>query len=77
MGKRKAKTEIAEVIDFAYKMSKAMKEIGSSHVYFIMQQALDKNPNNPQLSWEECEEMWDGIIATVEALRSQKPFKLK
>jgi len=47
------------VYDFAEKIAKTMKEIGSSHVYFIFQQAFDKQG---LMDWGKVVKTLDNII---------------
>jgi len=53
------KPTVNAVYDFADKIAKTMKEIGSSHVYFIFQQAFDKKG---LMSWHEVMKTLDDII---------------
>ena len=61
---QKPKKSTEELITFAVKIAKAMQKIGSSHVYFIMQQAFEdgKEFKEGHMTWENCEEKWDRII---------------
>ena len=65
-----------EAIEFAIKVSKAMNELKSSHVYFIMQQAFTEgdtgNIMDSNLTWEECEEMFESIISKEKTLTELK-----
>ena len=57
--------KVKEQIDFAKKMSKAMTEISSSHVYFMMQMAFEgegKEFEEGHMSWEDCVEKWEAIL---------------
>lgn len=47
----------AEVLEFASKIAKVMKDISSSHVYFILQQAYGE-----ELDWGEAEQILDRVI---------------
>jgi len=47
---------------FGIRMAKACKEIGSSHVFFIIQQAYPEL--GKWLSWEDCENLLNNIIKT-------------
>lgn len=42
---------------FAYKLAKALKDISSSHVYFILQQSFGED-----LAWSEVDSMCKNII---------------
>ena len=68
--------DMIEPIEFAIKLSKAMNEIKSSHVYFIMQQAFTEgdtgNIMDSNLTWEECEEMYESIISKEKILTELK-----
>lgn len=48
--------ENAPIYEFALKVAKAMKEVASSNVYFIMQQAFG------EIDWNECEGIWEEIL---------------
>lgn len=45
------------MVYFSYKLAKVIKEISSSHVYFVMQQAFGED-----LEWAEVESMCKNII---------------
>lgn len=52
--------EIETISDFANKIAKAMKEISSSHVYFIIQQAFG------EIDWGEAEKILENVIVLTE-----------
>jgi len=45
---------------FGAKLAKAMAEIQSSHVYFIMQQAYG------EIDYLECEQIWKAVLTKTE-----------
>jgi hypothetical protein len=57
-GKEKKMAQIDPVYDFAYKIAKVLKEISSSHVFFIMQQAFGE-----EMEWDSVVELLNTIIA--------------
>lgn len=46
------------VYDFAEKIAKTMRDVGSSHVFFLAQQAFGE-----EMEWRDVETMLDNIIA--------------
>ena len=57
--------------NFAKKLAKAMKEIGSSHVFFIMQQAYG------EIGYEECEKIWAAVLNEPEKKTVKKSLTKK
>lgn len=55
--KKKDKCELCPLINFAGKIAKTMKDLSSSHVYFIIQQAFDED-----MAWDEVSDMLDEVI---------------
>jgi hypothetical protein len=55
--------------EFAIKIAKVMKDLKSSHCYFILQMAYGE-----ELSWEEAEELFDKVI---DKNRTIKPKLIK
>ena len=53
-----------EALKFATKLAKTMKELGSSHIYFLMQQAYQNEfgENGWEMTYEDCEKIWDKIL---------------
>ena len=52
------------VSDFANRIATTMKDIGSSHVYFVIQQAYPER----ELSWTEAVEIFDEVISNSTSL---------
>lgn len=65
------KTIDVDYESFAKKLSHAMKEIASSNVFFIMQQAYG------EIDYSECEKIWEAIL-NHESLKTinKKPCKM-
>ena len=44
------------VVDFAGRVARTMKDLSSSHVYFVMQQAFG------EIDWRDCEKILTEVI---------------
>lgn len=58
-----------EVNNFALKVASSMKNIASSHVYFIMQEAYADEYELGHMSWEDCESKFAAVIAALEEIK--------
>jgi 3-methyladenine DNA glycosylase Tag len=54
--------DVKASVEFAFKVSRAMKEIGSSQIYFLMQQAYG------DIDWDEVTQIWDKVQTEVKHL---------
>lgn len=61
-----AESEQEIVYEFAGKIAVVMDELKSSHIYFVIQQALG------DISWEEAQDILDNIIAITGFKKTSK-----
>ena len=57
--------ELNMILDFAEKIAETMKEISSSHVFFILQQAFG------EMSWDEANGILCEVIRISKRLKSE------